>query len=302
MGEISKKVDVGTLVNQAIDEIGGMVSSNRLDIPRGYSFVNAIQQARFALTSPIESGKNKGKSIMDICTPRSILQSVIEMAEKGLSIDKKQCYFIPYGSICKLSISYQGNVALAKRSGSDISDVHAYAVYKDDGLSLGYDIETGTIRIEEFMPNIEDRKKESLIGAFAVVIDSKGHVKYTEYMDMEQIRASWNQGGANGDSPAHKNFPDQMAIKTVKNRAVKSFVNTADDSDYMSFDDISASLTDASVNSEIEERANAAEFQDDPFPAAIPESVDPDTGEISSGAPEGFFDSDFKPLDEKAPF
>ena len=67
-----------------------MLENNEFDKPENYSYKNAIQQARYLLTKPAESGKNKGMSIVDVCTPQSILQSVMEMAQKGLNPDKKQ--------------------------------------------------------------------------------------------------------------------------------------------------------------------------------------------------------------------
>ena len=46
---------------------------------------------------------------------------------------------------------------------------------------------------------------------------------------MQQIKDSWNQGAMKGNSPAHKLFPDQMAEKTVINRACKLIIRTSDD-------------------------------------------------------------------------
>ncbi|RZM21724.1 MAG: hypothetical protein EOO88_31790, partial [Pedobacter sp.] len=51
-----------------------------------------------------------------------------------------------------------------------------------------------------------------------------------EIMTLPQIHKAWAQGGSKGASPAHKNFPDQMAEKTVINRALKIEVGSTDDS------------------------------------------------------------------------
>ena len=50
-------------------------------------------------------------------------------------------------------------------------------------------------------------------------------------MTMDEIRKAWAQGAAKGGCPAHKNFPQEMAKKTVINRACKIFVNTSTDAD-----------------------------------------------------------------------
>ncbi|MDO4605038.1 MAG: RecT family recombinase, partial [Helcococcus sp.] len=229
------KPKVSDVISQAIDTYGSMVENKQFDLPENYSFKNAIQQTRFLLTKPIESGKNQGKTLLDLCTPTSIMQSVMEMAQKGLNPAKEQCYFIPYGNRCALSISYQGKIAMAKRDGDDIKDVYGYAVYKDDEFELEFNIVNGTYNIKTYKPDVTKWSKDTLIGAFAIILDSQDKIKFTEYMTIDQIRAAWNMGAAKGQSPAHKNFPDQMAIKTVKSRAVKSFINSSDDSDLTSY-------------------------------------------------------------------
>ncbi|MGO3019013.1 MAG: recombinase RecT [Anaerococcus sp.] len=304
------------ILNQAINQYTKMVENKAFDVPENYSYKNAIQQARYLLTKPAESGKNKGLAIIDICTPESILQSVMEMAQKGLNPDKKQCYFIPYGNVCTLSISYQGNVALAKRGGEDIGEVYGYAVYKDDILDLSFNPQRGVFEIESYQPDISKWTKSGITGAFAVITDRAGSVKYTEYMTMEQIKDAWNMGYAKGGSPAHKNFPDQQAIKTVKSRAVKSFVNTADDSEIVSSEEKSITYTDRTLNEELESKANSLELdtniEKEKAPAIeaenqkkeVPENVDEDTGEILEEPFEGqsdFFGEGFEAL-ENPPF
>lgn len=315
------------ILNQAINQYTKMVENKVFDVPENYSYKNAIQQARYLLTKPADSGKNKGLAIIDICTPQSILQSVMEMAQKGLNPDKKQCYFIPYGNTCTLSISYQGNVALAKRGGEDIGEIYGYAVYKNDKLELVFDPKKGVIQVKSYEPDISKWTKSDITGAFAVITDRSGNVKYTEYMTMEQIQDAWNMGFAKGESPAHKNFPDQQAIKTVKSRAVKSFVNTSDDSEIVSSEEKSITYTDRTLNEELESKANSLELDTNISQEKVPEleettqkpeeikskeapaNVDTKTGEIYDEiidpeeieGQDDFFTDDFEEI-TKAPF
>lgn len=286
------------IVSQAISKYQEMVENKVFDVPENYSYKNAIQAARYLISKPIEKGPNKGKAIVDLCTEESILKAIMEMAQKGLNPDKKQCYFIPYGNTCTLSISYQGNVALAKRGGEDIGEVYGYAVYKDDILDLSFNPQRGVFEIESYQPDISKWTKPGIAGAFAVITDRAGDVRYTEYMTMEQIKDSWAMGGAKGESPAHKNFPDQQAIKTVKSRAVKSFVNTADDSEIVSSDEKSITYTDRTFSEELESKANALELNtnmgqekapaieaktqkpEEIKPKEAPANIDTKTGEI----------------------
>ena len=61
-------------------------------------------------------------------------------------------------------------------------------------------------------------------------------------MNMEQIRQAWKQGATKGESPAHKNFPDQMAIKTVIGRALKIKIGSSDDSELLKDNPVSAEV------------------------------------------------------------
>ena len=284
---------VTQIINQAINQYTKMVENKVFDIPENYSYKNAIQQARYLLTKPADAGKNKGLAIIDICTPQSILQAVMEMAQKGLNPDKKQCYFIPYGNVCTLSISYQGNVALAKRGGEDIGEIYGYAVYKNDKLELVFDPRKGVIQVKSYEPDISKWTKSDITGAFAVITDKAGEVKYTEYMTMEQIKDAWNMGFAKGESPAHKNFPDQQAIKTVKSRAVKSFVNTADDSEIVSSEEKSITYTDKTLNEELESKANTLELDVNMGQEKAPaiEAKNPKPEEIIGKTPPGNIDT-----------
>lgn len=255
-----QRVGATQVISQAIEQFDNMIAKDHFDLPEKYSYKNAIQQTRFLLNKGIESGQNKGKTILEVCTPQSIMQSVIEMAQKGLNPAKEQCYFIPYGNTCNLSISYQGKIAIAKREGEDIKDVYGYAVYKDDEFELNFNITNGTYNIKNYKPDVTKWSKDTLIGAFAVITNNEDKVKYTEYMTMEQIRNAWNMGAMKGGSPAHKNFPDQMAIKTVKSRAVKSFINSSNDEDLMSYEEKSIKATDERFSNELEENANLLEL------------------------------------------
>ena len=277
-----QKVGATQVISQAIEQFQNMIEKDHFDLSETYSYKNAIQQTRFLLSKSIESGQNKGKTILEVCTPQSVMQAVIEMAQKGLNPSKDQCYFIPYGNKCTLSISYQGKIAIAKREGEDIKDVYGYAVYKDDEFELEFNIVSGTYCIKKYLPDVTKWNKDNLIGAFAVITNSEGKVKYTEYMTMQQIRNSWEMGATKGSSPAHKNFPDQMAIKTVKSRAVKSFINSSNDEDLMSYEEKSIKAIDESFSNELTEKANLLELDTEyeVIEEGNNQSVDMNTGEI----------------------
>ncbi len=265
-----------TITDKVLNSINRMQAERSLQIPANYSPENALKAAYLILT---EQKTKDNKPVLQACTQESIANSLLEMVTQGLNPNKNQCYFIPYGQQLNFQRSYLGTVALTKRI-LGVKDVKGYAVYKDDVFETEFDFLAGRLMVSKYVPNVKARNPKDMVGAFALVIGNKD-ILHMEYMDMDQIRAAWNQGQMKGNSPAHKNFPDQMAIRTVINRACKMYANTSDDSDILA-----NLLNKASgeVEEEIQENANkeVLEFEEDVIEGEfeVPENVDLETGEI----------------------
>lgn len=260
-----------TIVDSVQKRIAEMQNSGSIELPNNYSVGNALKSAYLILQ---ETQTKDKKPVLQACTQESIANSLLDMATQGLNPSKEQCYFIAYGNKLTMSRSYLGTIALTKRI-NGVKDVKGYAVYKDDKFELGFDILTGKQKILEFCPGL-NRDSKNLIGAFALILGDN-EILHTEYMDINQIHNAWNQGSMKGNSGAHKNFPDQMAIKTVINRACKYYVSTSDDSDKIAeFMNKSVEDTDRELEEEKKEFANkeVVEIEE------IPENVDVETGEI----------------------
>ena len=95
----------------------------------------------------------------------------------------------------------------------------------------------------------------------------------TEVMTIKQIKTAWKQGFGykeNGNG-VHQKFTDQMAMKTVKNRLLKSINNThsgfgeKDDYEEISHDE----MLEQDVVYDIEQNANS-----EPFVVAESEATD----------------------------
>lgn len=260
-----------TIVDSVQKRIAEMQNTGSIELPNNYSVGNALKSAYLILQETQTSGK---KPVLQACTQESIANSLLDMATQGLNPSKGQCYFIAYGNKLTMSRSYLGTIALTKRI-NGVKDVKGYAVYKGDKFELGFDILTGKQKILEFCPGL-NRDSKNLIGAFALILGDN-EILHTEYMDINQIHNAWNQGSMKGNSGAHKNFADQMAIKTVINRACKYYVSTSDDSDKIAeFMNKTIEDTDRELEEEKKEFANkeVVETED------IPENVDVETGEI----------------------
>lgn len=240
-----KKIEEKQITDIVFNKVVDLQARGAIDFPNNYSVGNALKSAYLMLQQATTREK---KPVLQACTQESIANTLLDMVVQGLNPAKQQCYFIPYGNQLTLSRSYLGTIALTKRL-EGVKDVVAYPVYKNDKLDIGFDILTGKTKINEFKPSLE-HKPQDLIGALGIIVGEKEPL-YVEYMNMDQIKKAWEQGTMKGNSPAHKNFPDQMAIKTVINRICKKYVNTADDSDKI------ADL----INQSVEEVDNAMEIE-----------------------------------------
>lgn len=260
-----------TIVDSVQKRIAEMQNSGSIELPNNYSVGNALKSAYLILQETQTSGK---KPVLQACTQESIANSLLDMATQGLNPSKDQCYFIAYGNKLTMERGYLGTIALTKRI-KGVKDVKGYAVYKDDKFELGFDILTGKQKILEFCPGL-NRDPKNLVGAFALILGDN-EILHTEYMDINQIHKAWEQGSMKGNSGAHKNFPDQMAIKTVINRACKYYVSTSDDSDKIAeFMSKSVEDTDRELEEDKKEFANKEVIEVE----EIPENVDEETGEI----------------------
>jgi recombination protein RecT len=173
-------------------------------------------EAMFAMQS-IENNEKLQK-----CHPDSIRNSVINVASIGLSLNpaKKQAYLVPRGGLAVLDISYIGLVRLATDS-KGIKYVCADVVRLND----------------KFMFNGKDEKPEHSFDPFASDSD-RGEIRgvycyaklqdgeyLTEVMSKKQIE-DVRMASTAPNSPAWKNWYDEMSKKAVIKRAQKLWPQT----------------------------------------------------------------------------
>lgn len=211
------------ITTRVLEKINTFEATGELKLPSDYSAANALKGAMLIL----EELKDKNNvPVLQACTKNSISQALLKMVVEGLSPLKRQGYFIAYGAELQWSRSYQGSIALAKRV-ARVKDVPAQVIYEGDEFEYGID-ENGYTKIYKHVQKLQNINKDKIVGAYAVVIYENG-AKNATIMTIEQIKAAWNQGATRGQSPAHKNFTDEMAKKTVINRACKGPINSSTD-------------------------------------------------------------------------
>lgn len=212
------KKDIST---QVLAKVESFQKSGELVLPKDYVVENALKSAYIILSDP----KN---NLLEKCDKSSVAEALLKMVVYGVSPIKKQCYFIPYGQKLECSVSYAGNIAIAKRYGN-LKSIKANAIFEGDTFEFEVDAMTGRRKITKHSQTLESIGNPVLKGAYAVYELKDGTVD-VEIMNIKQIQAAWGQGGSKGNSPAHKNFGDQMAVKTVINRACKLLISSSDDS------------------------------------------------------------------------
>ncbi|MCQ4139194.1 recombinase RecT [Chryseobacterium sp. EO14] len=264
---------------QVLAKVDAFQAAGELRIPKDYSPENALKSAYLILTEQENSQK---KPVLEVCTKESIANALLKMVVWGLSPMKKQCDFIPYGNKLECSIEYTGNIVLAKRFGG-LKDIKARAIFKQDQFEFEVNPETGKIKIVTHKQTLESIGSKDVVGAYAVMEMADGG-RDVEIMSMQQIRDAWNQGAMKGNSPAHKNFPDQMAMKTVINRACKLLIRGSDDAVLFGDDDENAKPLDRvseDVNQNIRENANKETLSFEDVEDAKFEEIKDEPAEIS---------------------
>lgn len=212
------------------DQVNQYISSeqdNGLALPADYSLNNALKAAWFKLQET-EDKYHHPVSDKRFVDQKSIAFALMDMAVQGLSPAKNQCYFIVRGGKVQLQRSYFGTVAVLKRLDS-VKDIDAQVVHEGDEFEIGAD-EVGHLVVKKFVPKFENLDKP-LIGAFAFIALTDGRVAYT-VMTKKQIKTSWEQSSQR-DNKVQRNFSDEMAKRTVINRAAKMIINTSSDSDLL---------------------------------------------------------------------
>lgn len=250
--------------------ISGLLSDPRikqqmaLALPR---HMTAERLARIALT---EVRKNPKLGSAD---QTSFLGAIMQCAQLGLEPGGAlgHCYLLPFDNKRKqitevqFIVGYRGMIDLARRSGQIVS-LSARSVHDGDHFEYEYGLEETIVH----RPSDKPKSNDSLLYVYAVAKLKDGGVQF-EVMSRSEIERVRNE--SNGyktavrfertDSPWMTHF-EEMAKKTVIRRLFK----------YLP---VSIELSTAVA---LDEQAETGHAQDNPL------TVDADTGEIHSHAPQ----------------
>ena len=197
------------------------IKQNNIIVSKNYNVPNAM----ISLFNNVLSVKDKNNRMaLETCTPMSIQNAIAECIHKELTPSKNQTYFIVYGNELKSQDSYFGNTKRAR----DVAGVDIHSKVVREGDKIDSDVRADGTMIIRHKPNLLCLDKP-IIMAYAVASDSvTGEVIDSDIMSMTEIKKSWAKS-KNGGSVS-KEFPHEMARRTVTNRLAKHIINTSDDS------------------------------------------------------------------------
>ncbi|HGC8344803.1 TPA: recombinase RecT [Streptococcus agalactiae] len=198
--------NVATRINQMKDSDGLMIAPK-------YSVSNALSSAYYALKNGNLLNKDQD----------SIYNALLDMVTQGLSPAKNQCYFVPYGNAVKLTRSYFGTMKVVKQL-PEVKDIYAEVIYKGDEFKIKN--ENGR---KVFVSHDTDwmNADNEIVGAYCI-IEKEDSKKILTVMTKKEIDKSWSKAKTKN---VQNDFPQEMAKRTVINRAAKQFFNTSDDND-----------------------------------------------------------------------
>jgi recombination protein RecT len=272
--------------------------NNELHFPANYSPDNAMKSAWLILQSTVDRNKQPALSV---CTKDSIANAVLDMVVQGLNPAKKQGYFIVYGNQLTFQRSYFGTMAVTKRV-TGAKSIEAAVIYEGD--EVDYEMVNGRITNLTHKQKFGNINKDKILGAYATIVVNKDDV-YHEIMTIDELRQAWSKAQFWGkdqkvekQGSTHDEFKQEMAKKTVINRACKKFLNSSDDGSLI-MEHINGSderSDEAQLEEEIKTNANSeyidAEYNeiiDDPEPPKreqTEEKKKPEQEPVSAGGPE----------------
>jgi len=153
---------------------------------------------------------NKNPALMR-CTPASIIASVVEAAQLGLSVDGVlgHSYLVPYSGRATLQVGYRGMIHMAYKSGS-VERITADVVYEGDM----FDYQEGTGAFLHHRRPLDAEEDGRTIGAFALCRLKGASSDLFRVLPLRQIERHRKRSKSGNTGPWKTDY-DAMAMKTA---------------------------------------------------------------------------------------
>ena len=200
------------LAQDTSDWINKNIRDNKITVPEGYNVSNEITMALMMIA---QTNDKDGRPALESCSRESIMTQLRLMAQK-------QCYPIVRKPKLCIDISYFGTISIIKRLMPGY-DVRANVIYKDDTYDYIWNEETQCYQVTNIKSSIENRDKP-IVGAYGTIFEkATGKVIFSEVMSWKEILTSWSHAKTD---KVQKEFPQEMAKRTLIQRMCKLFLNT----------------------------------------------------------------------------
>ena len=239
-----------TLASKATEWLQQNFDKGTIKPLAGYDMGAEIASAMMMIT---EAKDRNGKPALEVCSQESVISSLRDMAIQGLSMVRKQCYPIVYGNQLQIQRSYFGTIAVFSRMFPNLKPV-ANILYEGDEYDYGYDDVGDFNYIKVTKTSLSNRDKK-IVAAYGYIVDKTTREKvYGCVMTANEIAKSWSKSRNPGQS-VHKDFPQEMAKRTLLNRMVKLYVNGA-----TNLEPVMAEAYMRTLDNEFENEAKAPEM------------------------------------------
>ena len=229
-----EKINVPAIVKDISDtvmaRIDDLASKNQLVLPEGYSAGTALRSAFLKIQ---DTQDKNGKTALETCTKASVTNALLNMCIQGLQPAKNQCYFVVYGNNLQMQRSYFGTQAALKSAVPSVFKIVCEIGRQGDNMEWGM-TEFGERYIRCITSTPFENINKPFAFGFCTIYDNQGNVLGATYMTWDEIQKSWRQSrNYGGESSVHKKFPEEMAKRTLINRACKNLLNSSLDPDRM---------------------------------------------------------------------
>jgi recombination protein RecT len=210
---------------------------------------------RIAQIAMLEASRNP--SLLN-CSGMSIVDSIARIMSWGLEVGET-AYLVPFGNTCQAVKGYQGLIQLMYDSGH-VRGVNAFVVHEKDEFSYEY----GLNPILKHVPS-NDKKPGAVTHAYCVIRLAFQHKEFRvmTYDEVDAIRQKYSKQWKAGVAP------DWYLLKTVIIHTSKLLPKNSK----------FAAIHDAMRRAEADEIEVAETEVEHVEASAVPENVDPETGE-----------------------
>ena len=204
-----------------LGKIKTMTEGGDLALPPGYNAGTALKQAFLKIRETVD--KNK-KPALEVCTTDSISRALLGMCVQGLDPSKAQCYFIVHGNSLDLFRSYFGTQSALRRAVPSVYKIVADLAHEGDEFEWDTN-QYGERYITRITTDPMKNASRPITFGYCNIYNREGELLGSTTMTWTQIQTSWKKTRSGGDT--QKEFPEEMAKRTLIQRACKHILNSS---------------------------------------------------------------------------